>query len=220
MPRRSIPGAAAAPQAGAVASAGFSSRRDSACRPHLHRPSIDLRRLKVGGNPLKMPRMRRRVVDSCEPGVRRFGLLVEAIQGPSESVSLIHISHPLTPSPRWAHRKPLYRPIIRRIMVLPRHRRGRAARPQAGAVASADRTSQRRQAALARDHRPTHFVGAEAVIPGAAAAPQAGAVASAGLVLPTDSASRPHLHRPSFDLRRLKVGGNPLEMPRILQHIE
>ncbi len=32
--------------------------------------------------------MRRRVVDSCEPGVRRFGLLVEAIQGPSDPVSI------------------------------------------------------------------------------------------------------------------------------------
>ena len=40
-----------------------------------------------------------------------------------------------------------------------------------------------------------------------------------------DSDGRPHLHRPltrqpSVDLRRLKVGGNPLKMPRILQHIE
>ena len=32
--------------------------------------------------------MRRRVVDSCEPGVRRFGLLVEAIQGPSDPVRI------------------------------------------------------------------------------------------------------------------------------------
>ena len=67
------------------------------------------------------------------------------------------------------------------------------------------------------DH-PAHHGGAEARIQGARPV-LAGVVASAGHRYQR-SAGRPHLHRPSIDLRRLKVGGNPLKMPRILQHIE
>ncbi len=117
-------------------------------------------------------------------------------------------SPPLTPATIRAHRKPLYRPIIRRIMVVPRlltRARGLSL-IKLTLFLGIHWTRQRQQAALALDHRPAHHGGVEARFRGER--PRLKLVLLPRLAL--RSVGRPHLHRqltrqPSLDARHQPV---------------